>query len=172
MSEGSTSLNSKQIKGSSSIVLFKKNIEAGPCTALIRDKPGTETPVAIVIHSLHSFVVIKAWFSQPGPLQHTAAIFERDLAAKTLHFVSVGWKPENQFRPKQLGYFLESCQSGIFLCATARGGGSCEPFYHVCSSPPLGSDNPMTEAFISIFHPFSSPAGILWQQSKQDFCSS
>ena len=115
--------NSKQIKGSSSIVLLKKNIEFGPCTALIRDiwKPGTETPVAIVIHPLHSFVGIKAWFSQPDPLQHTAAIFERDLAAKTLHFVSVGWKPENQFRPKQLGYFFGKLPVGnIFVCNRTR----------------------------------------------------
>ena len=105
---------------------------------------------------------IRAWFSHV-PFSRLLYLKETR-GAKTLHFVTVG-SPGNQFRPKQLGlFFLESCQSGNWpdflgglTCKSTRR--SCRPGHFIMSTPPLplGSDNPMTAAFISIFQPLLFP---------------
>ena len=67
-----------------------------------------QNPVTILIQLLHSFVGHQSLVF-PCTLQ-CAAIFERDVEAKTPHFVRVGGVP---IGTKTAGMvFLESCQSG------------------------------------------------------------
>ena len=118
---------------------------------------------------------IRAWFSHVpfSVLQYLKETWRQKL------LILSGWVGPIPIQTKTAGMvFLESCQSGnwakyffggltcntigkldriLFLggltCNSTRR--SCRPGHFIMSTPPLplGSDNPMTAAFISIFQP-------------------
>ena len=75
--------------------------------------------------------------------------------AKTFHFVTVG-SPENQSRATQIK--KPPIKGLTWKYFWSRGGWctvkTCEPFYHVYSSPSLALDRQLTAVFISISYPF------------------
>ena len=71
----------------------------------LRESASKTSAGVIVMRLLHSFEL-----DFPCTLQQ-AALFERDVEAKTLHFVTVGGVPI-RIKNSWGGFFLESCQSG------------------------------------------------------------
>ena len=116
----------------------------------------TKTPGAILIQLLYSFVGHQSLLSHVpfSVLQYLKETWKQKL------FILSGWVP---IQTKTAGMvFLERCQlrnwpeyflEGLTCNSTRR---SCRSGHFIMSTPPipLGADNLMTSAFISIFQPF------------------
>ena len=123
-------------------------------------EPGTKPLSPLLFaYSIHLWG-IRAWFSH---VPFSTLLYLKETRGQKLSILSL-WAPleTNSDQNSWDRFFLESCQSGnwpeyLLTCKSTRR--SCRAGHFIMSTPPLplGSDNPMTAAFISIFQPLLFP---------------